>query len=174
MSANESRIRNATFPEASPPSSSFTAQPCLTKIPCTLFCLVSSISLFKVPCTPVSSMSYRLCSSLSPSSSYTSRQVTVTDPQRVKKAALPQWSTTLPPFLHPSILSSLNCFIPHFKSSHLQRKRGGWRVQDGACTGGLIPGGRLTGGWDVKDKSGGWATACDGRGKCQPSCYTFE
>lgn len=131
MSANESRIRNATFPEASPLSSSFTAQPCLTKIPCTIFCLVSSISLFKVPCTPVSSMSYRLCSSLSTLSSYTSRQVTVTDPQRVKKAALPQWSTTLPPFLHPSILSSLNCFIPHFKSSHLQRR---WEEGGGSRT----------------------------------------
>lgn len=88
--------------------SSFTAQACLTQIPCTLFCLVSLIWLFKVPCTRVSSMSHRLCSSLSPLSCYASRQVSVTDPQRVKKAALPQWSTTPPPFLHPFMAKMLH------------------------------------------------------------------
>lgn len=173
LSANEIRIRNVTSPQASPFSSSFTVQPCLTKIPCTTFCLVPLISLFKVPCTPVSSMSYRLCSSLT-LSSYTSRQVTVTELQRVKRAALPQWSTTPPPFLHPFIAqllhSSLQIPPPAEKV---------WRVQDGASTGELMRGGRLTGrlsqaGRELRTNVVVRATACNGRSKCQPYSYIFE
>lgn len=105
-----------------------------------MFCLVSLISLFKVPCTPVSSTSRHLCFSLSTISSYTSRQVTVTDLQRVKKAAVPQWSTTPLPFLHP--------FITQLHLSPLQilpPAESFWRVQDGASTGEPKLGGRLTG-----------------------------
>lgn len=131
---SEHRIRNATFPEASPISSSFTLQLYLTRTPPppNMLCLVSLISLFKVPCTPVSSTSHQLCCSLSTISSYTSRQVTVTDLQRVKKAAVPQWSTTPLPFLHPIItqlhLSPLQIWPP---AESL------WRLQDGASTGEL-------------------------------------
>lgn len=146
---------NATFPEATPFSSSFTAHSRLTQIPCTLFCLVSLISLFKVPCTRVSSMSHQLCSALSTLSSYTSRQVGVTDPQRVKKAALPQWSTTPPPFLHPFIAKLLHSSLPI-----LPPAEEGWRVQDW--------------GTDSRTDLLVRTTARNSRGKCRPYCYKFK
>lgn len=106
-----------------------------------MFCLVSLISLFKVPCTPVSITSYQLCFSLSTTSSYTSRQVTMTDLQRVKKAAVPQWSTTLLPFLHPSITQLL--LSPSSKLATCRELLKG--LVDGASTGEPMLRGRLTG-----------------------------
>lgn len=106
------------------------------------------------------------------------------DLQRVKKAAVPQWSTTLPPFLHP--------FITHLLHSSLQTlppAQDVWRVQDGGSTGELMLGGSQTarlsqehnttqlcskyqryGGRDG-ELLVGRATASNGRGKCQPYCY---
>lgn len=131
------------------------------KSPCTLFGLLSFVSLFQVPCTPVSSLSRRLCSSLSTLSSYTSRQVTVTDPQRVRKAALPRRSTTLPPSLHPFIAQLL-----HSTLQILPPAEKVWRVQDGEPeAGGRLRGCPSQAGRGSRPNQLPGPTACNGRGK---------
>lgn len=137
-----------------------------------MFCLVSLISLFKVPCTPVSSTSRQLCFWLSTISSYTCRQVTVTDLQRVKKAAVPQWSTTPLLFPHP--------FITQLHLSPLQilpPAESVWRVRDGASTGEPKLGGRLTG-INIRDmeeiKGKFWWVGRNDTGKCQWHLQSFR